>query len=46
MTVENASRIPKRAPELRIEGPDVATVSAATVELYSKYVAALFDNFD
>lgn len=37
---------PRRAPEVRIEGREAVSVGRDTVELYSKYIAALFDNFD
>ncbi|KAL1966257.1 hypothetical protein VTN77DRAFT_4610 [Rasamsonia byssochlamydoides] len=35
-----------RAPEVRIEGRDAVSVGRTTVELYGKYIAAIFDNFD
>ncbi|KAI0520981.1 hypothetical protein F5B22DRAFT_597096 [Xylaria bambusicola] len=36
----------RRAPRLRVEGPGVVEVSRRIICAYSKYVAALFDNFD
>ena len=35
-----------RAPAVRIEGSGAASIGAKAVESYSRYVAALFDNFD
>ncbi|KAI1619961.1 hypothetical protein EDD37DRAFT_641543 [Exophiala viscosa] len=35
-----------RAPEVRIEGVSAVDVAAVTVQEYSVYVAALFENFD
>lgn len=37
---------PSRAPDVRIDGNLAVPLAISTVELYSKYVQALFDNFD
>lgn len=43
---QSEGQTPRRAPEVKIEGREAVSVGRATVELYSKYIAALFDNFD
>lgn len=40
------NQVPSRAPGVNIRGHDAIAAGRLAVKVYSRYVAALFDNFD
>ncbi|KAI9818744.1 MAG: hypothetical protein M1827_007564 [Pycnora praestabilis] len=46
VTVESGGYVSKRVPFVTIQGTDAGTLARVTIERYSEYVAALFENFD